>query len=55
MSGALSSLPSYSPKQAQDAAIQMVKKDHPLFRANFHDNDWVEVDGFWTLTDAAIA
>lgn len=51
----LSSLPSYSPKQAQDAAIQMIRKEHPLFRANFHDNDWVEVDGFWTLTDAAIA
>lgn len=55
MSGALSSLPSYSLKHTQDAAIQMMKKDHPLFRANFHDNDWVEVDGFWTLTDAAIA
>lgn len=51
----LSSLPSNSLKHAQDAAIQMMRKDHPLFRANFHDNDWVEVDGLWTLTDAAIA
>lgn len=55
MSGALSPLPSYSLKHAQDAAIQIIRKDHPLFRANFHDNDWVEVDGSWTLTDTAIA
>lgn len=55
MSGALSSLPSYSLKHAQDAAVQIIRKDHPLFRANFNDNDWVEVDGSWTLTDAAIA
>lgn len=55
MSGTLSPLPSYSPKHAQDAVIQKMRKSHPLFRANFNDNDWVEVDGIWTLTDAAIA